>query len=94
MVNLKSTPRWTGAFQPSGGRYGVVHVARLGSNEAAPAPHERQFLLMADVEAALDAAGLTNPAVREYVRKYADLTGAERVEVVSPADDARLIEEA
>lgn len=49
---------------------------------------------MADVEAALDAAGLTNPAVREYVRKYADLTGAERIEVVSPADDARLIEEA
>ncbi|UUZ60927.1 hypothetical protein [Nocardioides sp. B-3] len=30
----------------------------------------------------------------EYVRKYADLTGAERIEVVSPADDARLIEEA
>jgi phosphoenolpyruvate carboxykinase (GTP) len=49
---------------------------------------------MADVEAALDAAGLHNPKVREYVRKYADLTGAERVEVVSPADDARLIEEA
>ena len=49
---------------------------------------------MADVEAALDAAGLTNPAVREYVRKYADLTGAERIEVVSPADDARLIQEA
>lgn len=49
---------------------------------------------MADVEAALDAAGLTNPAVREYVRKYADLTGAERIEVVSHADDARLIQEA
>ena len=49
---------------------------------------------MADVEAALDAAGLHNPAVRDYVRKYADLTGAERVEVVGPADDARLIQEA
>jgi phosphoenolpyruvate carboxykinase (GTP) len=49
---------------------------------------------MADVEAALDAAGLHNPKVREYVRKYADLTGAGRVEVVSPADDARLIQEA
>ena len=49
---------------------------------------------MADVEAALDAAGLHNPKVREYVLKYADLTGAERVEVVSPADDARLIHEA
>ncbi|WP_134740672.1 phosphoenolpyruvate carboxykinase (GTP) [Nocardioides sp. 503] len=48
---------------------------------------------MADVEAALEAAGLTNPHVLEYVRHYADLTGAERVEVVSAADDARLIQE-
>ena len=49
---------------------------------------------MADVEATLDAAGVTNPNVREYVRYYAELTGAERVEVVSAADDARLIQEA
>lgn len=49
---------------------------------------------MADVEAALDAAGLTNPRVREYVQYYAQLTGAERVEVVSADDDARLIAEA
>ncbi|MDT0202517.1 phosphoenolpyruvate carboxykinase (GTP) [Nocardioides sp. AE5] len=49
---------------------------------------------MADVEAALDAAGLKNPHVREYVRYYAELTGAERVEVVSAADDSRLIQEA
>lgn len=49
---------------------------------------------MADVEAALDAAGLTNPRVREYVQYYAELTGAERVEVVSADDDARLIAEA
>ncbi|MDP2772597.1 MAG: phosphoenolpyruvate carboxykinase (GTP) [Nocardioides sp.] len=49
---------------------------------------------MADVEAALAAAGLNNPHVLEYVRFYADLTGAERVEVVSAADDARLIQEA
>ncbi len=49
---------------------------------------------MADVEAALDAAGLTNEKVREYVRYYADLTGAERVEVVTAADDARLVQEA
>ncbi|MGH3363076.1 MAG: phosphoenolpyruvate carboxykinase (GTP), partial [Nocardioides sp.] len=34
-----------------------------------------------------------NPAVREYVRYYADLTGAERVEVVTAGDDDRLIEE-
>ncbi|HVE24960.1 MAG TPA: phosphoenolpyruvate carboxykinase domain-containing protein, partial [Sporichthya sp.] len=49
---------------------------------------------MADVEAALDAAGLKNPHVREYVKYWADHTGAERVEVVSAADDARLIAEA
>jgi phosphoenolpyruvate carboxykinase (GTP) len=49
---------------------------------------------MADVETALDQAGLTNPHVREYVRYWADLTGAERVEVVSASDDARLAEEA
>jgi phosphoenolpyruvate carboxykinase (GTP) len=49
---------------------------------------------MADVEAALDAAGLKNPHVLEYVRHYAELTGAERIEVVSAADDARLIQEA
>jgi phosphoenolpyruvate carboxykinase (GTP) len=49
---------------------------------------------MVDVDAALDEAGLKNPHVREYVRYWADLTGAERVEVVSAADDARLIAEA
>jgi phosphoenolpyruvate carboxykinase (GTP) len=45
------------------------------------------------VDRALDEAGLTNPHVREYVRYWADLTGADRVEVVGAADDARLIEE-
>ena len=49
---------------------------------------------MADVEGALDQAGLTNPHVREYVRYWADLTGAESIEVVSASDDARLAEEA
>ena len=49
---------------------------------------------MADVEAALDEAGLKNPHVREYVRHWAELTGADRVEVVSASDDARLIDEA
>jgi phosphoenolpyruvate carboxykinase (GTP) len=49
---------------------------------------------MADVEKALDDAGVTNPHVREYVAYWADLTGAERVEVVDAADDARLVEEA
>lgn len=49
---------------------------------------------MADVAAALDQAGLTNEHVREYVQHWAEVTGAARVEVVSAADDARLIEEA
>ena len=49
---------------------------------------------MADVDAALDEAGLKNPHVREYVRYWAELTGAERVEVVSASDDARLLGEA
>jgi len=46
------------------------------------------------VDAVLDRAGLKNPHVLEYVRFYAELTGAERIEVVSAADDARLIQEA
>ena len=37
---------------------------------------------MADVEKALDDAGVTNLHVREYVAYWADLTGAERIEVV------------
>ncbi|UMG94437.1 phosphoenolpyruvate carboxykinase (GTP) [Nocardioides sp. TF02-7] len=49
---------------------------------------------MVDVERVLDDAGLTNPHVREYVEHWAGITGAERIEVVSAADDARLVQEA
>jgi len=45
------------------------------------------------IEKVLDESGLTNAVVREYVRHWAEVTGAERVEVVSAADDARLIAE-
>src|SRR4051794_7644086 len=48
---------------------------------------------MPEIDAALQVAGLTNPSVREYVKYWAELTGAERIEVVGPADDARLIAE-
>ncbi len=48
---------------------------------------------MADIEAVLDRAGLTNPKVRDFVRYWSALTGAERVEVVGASDDARLIQE-
>jgi phosphoenolpyruvate carboxykinase (GTP) len=46
-----------------------------------------------DLEQVLDNAGLTNPWVREYVRYWAELTGAERVEVIGAADDERLLRE-
>ena len=46
---------------------------------------------MVDVERVLDEAGLTNTYVREYVAHWAGVTGAERVEVVSASDDARLV---
>jgi phosphoenolpyruvate carboxykinase (GTP) len=46
-----------------------------------------------DLEGSLDDAGLKNPWVREYVRYWAELTGAERVEVIGASDDARLISE-
>ncbi len=49
---------------------------------------------MVDVEKVLDEAGLKNPYVREYVAHWADITGADRVEVVSADDDARLLQEA
>ena len=49
---------------------------------------------MVDVHAALGAAGLKNVQVREYVRYWAGLTGAARIEVVSASDDARLVGEA
>jgi phosphoenolpyruvate carboxykinase (GTP) len=49
---------------------------------------------MADVHAALDRAGLRNVHVREYVRHWAEHTGAARIEVVSASDDARLVAEA
>ncbi len=48
---------------------------------------------LADLAATLDKAGLTNPAVREFVRHWADVTGASRVEVVGAADDPRLVRE-
>lgn len=46
-----------------------------------------------DVDKVLDEAGLSNPAVREFVQKWAAHTGAERIEVVNASDDARLIQE-
>src|SRR4051794_24518387 len=46
-----------------------------------------------DVDAALDRAGVKNDRVRAYVRQWAAHTRPDRVEVVSAADDDRLIEE-
>jgi len=49
---------------------------------------------MADVDAALGKAGLHNIHVRDFVRRWNELTGAARIEVISESDDARLIDEA
>ena len=49
---------------------------------------------MVDVDSALDEAGLKNPRVREYVAHWAAITQPDRIEVVSAADDARLVQEA
>jgi phosphoenolpyruvate carboxykinase (GTP) len=48
---------------------------------------------VAAIDAVLDEAGLKNARVREFVQRYAQLTGAERIEVVNASDDARLIQE-
>ncbi|HET6859161.1 MAG TPA: phosphoenolpyruvate carboxykinase, partial [Streptomyces sp.] len=48
---------------------------------------------MTDVDKALDEAGLKNPHVREYVQHWFQHTGAASIEVVSAADDARLVQE-
>ncbi|WP_345770474.1 phosphoenolpyruvate carboxykinase (GTP) [Blastococcus saxobsidens] len=41
----------------------------------------------------LDEAGVRNGRVRDFVRQWAEHTGAARVEVVNASDDARLIQE-
>jgi phosphoenolpyruvate carboxykinase (GTP) len=48
---------------------------------------------LSDLTATLDEAGLTNPAVREFIGHWAEVTGASRVEVVGAADDPRLVRE-
>ena len=48
---------------------------------------------MVDVDNVLESAGLKNEKVREYVRYWAGITGPDNIEVVSVADDARLIAE-
>jgi phosphoenolpyruvate carboxykinase (GTP) len=48
---------------------------------------------MVDVGAVLDAAGLKNPYMREFVELWAWHTGAAAVEVVEAADDPRLLAE-
>src|SRR3954465_12520715 len=42
----------------------------------------------------MDQAGLRNQHVRDYVREWFALTGADRIEVVNASDDARLLSEA
>jgi phosphoenolpyruvate carboxykinase (GTP) len=65
-------------------RSGAIHTEKV-TGRAIP---------LVDVDAAFGRAEFKSAQVREYVRYWAELTGAARVEVVSAADDARLIEEA
>jgi phosphoenolpyruvate carboxykinase (GTP) len=46
-----------------------------------------------DVDVVLHEAGLKNSHVRDYVRHWAELTGAERIEVINAEDDPRLLRE-
>ena len=46
-----------------------------------------------DVDTVLESAGLKNEQVHEYVRYWAGITGPDHIEVVSAADDIRLIRE-
>ncbi|HJZ06529.1 MAG TPA: hypothetical protein VJ283_00500, partial [Trebonia sp.] len=48
---------------------------------------------MIDVDDVLESAQLKNEKVREYVRYWAGITDPDNIEVVSGADDARLIQE-
>ena len=45
-------------------------------------------------KAACDAAGLTNPFVREFVAEWSTITTPARIEVVDARDEARLVAEA
>lgn len=49
---------------------------------------------MTDVDRILDAAGLSNQAVRDYVKYWFGVTGAADLEVVNAEDDGRLTDEA
>jgi phosphoenolpyruvate carboxykinase (GTP) len=49
---------------------------------------------MADIDAVLKEAGLRNQHVRDYVQRWFELTGADRIEVINASDDARLLREA
>jgi phosphoenolpyruvate carboxykinase (GTP) len=46
-----------------------------------------------DVDVVLDEAGLKNQPVRDYVKHWFGITGADRLEVISASDDDRLLAE-
>jgi phosphoenolpyruvate carboxykinase (GTP) len=49
---------------------------------------------VAAIDVVLDESELTNDRVRDHVRRWADITGADRIEVINASDDARLLREA
>ena len=46
-----------------------------------------------DIDKLLDDAGLKNPHVHEYVKHWAEILEPEKIEVITNADDDRLLEE-
>jgi phosphoenolpyruvate carboxykinase (GTP) len=49
---------------------------------------------VAAIDVVLDESELTNDRVRDHVRRWAEITGADRIEVINASDDARLLREA
>ena len=49
---------------------------------------------MSEIDRALEASSLRNPRARAFVQEWAEHVGADRLEVISASDDARLTREA
>ncbi len=62
------------------------------ASEDSGSTHE-QLRELASLDDILDDAGLKNDFVRDFVRHWAGITGAARIEVIGASDDARLIRE-
>ena len=55
---------------------------------------QTQILSAEEIHTSLQEAGVKIPAVEKFVTEWAEITTPERIEVISPADEPRLIAEA